>query len=140
MIKKGKTTKIKKSKFRAVIYNGNTEPYIMPIDTSKTTFRRKGKQYNFKTQNVMYFKVKGWFSTKYYLFYSLDNPDPLHIKEEHVKPNCLSATEYDTILETKIIEKANEHSRGNVFEDLFTMKNLVIAGVVVFAIIYFMGA
>lgn len=139
---KGKShkTKPKKSKFKAVVLHGNNSTNTVNLDISENTFRYRGRQYNIFFEDVMLFKVDKLFSKVYYIFYVLENPDPLSIQEDNIKPKFLSATEYDTILESKVIEKTNEHSRGNKFlEDLLTPMNIGIVIVIGVIAWYIMG-
>jgi len=133
--KKDTIKKPKKSKFKAVIYNGNIEPRIVTIDKNKKTFRSMGRQYNFKFEDVMFLKTTGFFKTYYYVFYSLDNPDPLYLIENQVKPSILSSVDYDSILESKVIEKANSHTQTDLSQYL-TPKNILIGLAVVGVLIY----
>lgn len=106
-----KLDKIKKSKYKAVIFNGNTIGRIEPIKLNDNKFKVSvlGRTYNIKTDDVMTIKIKRLFKNEYYLLYHINSPDPLHLTNKGVKPKHLTADEYNSILESKVIQDINKN-------------------------------
>ena len=122
----------KKSKFKAVIFNGNTEPkiYNIPKGTNRT-FNITGKTYNLSFEDTAFIKINGIFSSKFYLLYHINNPDPLKLIDKDLKPKHINSEVYNSVIETRVIQMANAYATKKDYSELFTPKNVVIALLVI---------
>ena len=133
-----KTEKFKKSNYYALIFNGNTIPHIERIPKNVTHFKALNRRFNFSITDVIIFRIKGIFRNKFYLFYDIDNPDPLTLDKNNLKPKYISSDIYNTIIETEIIRQANNRGLGSII-DLIKPQYIIIGLIIVGVIIYLMS-
>lgn len=99
------------------------------------TFIFNGGSYNVKPL-VSRARVSGFnflFDT-YVFVYNLDNPDPLQIKFDGIKP-IMNPMDYKVRLQSKLVIDLNNAYKGGLLEFL-TLKNIII-GVIVIGVIYY---
>jgi hypothetical protein len=82
------------------------------------------------------FSIKGFFQSRKYILYDLNNPEPLHIIDENVIPKYLNSSEIDAILETKVIDDVTSHT-GKFDIEKFVKENIVYIGIGVAVVIFF---
>lgn len=135
-----KLDKVKKSKYKAVIFNGNTIGRIVPIKLNDNKFKVSvlGRTYNIKTDDVMTIKISRLLKNEYYLLYHINAPDPLHITNKGVKPKHLTSDEYNSILESKVIQDINKNVKLPDL-DYKTIFGVIIAVIIGFIILVYQG-
>ena len=133
-----KDTKIRKGKFYAVIYNGNQMPHIEKIPKNVTHFKALNRRFNFDISDIMIFKYKTLFRNKFYIFYDIDNPDPLQLDKTQVKPKYINSDVYNSIIETEIVRQANNRGMGSLL-DKITIQHVVVGVIILGVGIYLLS-
>lgn len=106
------------------------------LDFAQPTFTFLHRGYNFIPLKSSFFKVQHVFNSTKYYFYSLDNPNPLLIKNKLETP-VLTSEEFGVLLETDVIKKLNDLSKKNWLLELLTPTNLIILAVVIGLVYWF---
>ena len=129
--------KNKKLVVRCLFFNKNE--YIGHKDVSifEKSFNYNGRKYMIIFEGVLKFYEKGIFSNKLFLMYEFDNTEPLRIINKNVEPKFLSAEEFNSIIETKIIKDVSNHGGKIDLSDLFQEYKIYIIFGVIGIIIYF---
>lgn len=122
--------------FYAIIFNKNEFQCIKKFNINDEKFKYMGHTYIINFENVMLFRIKGFFTNKIYVMYELSNKEPLQIKDNNVQPKYLSSVEIDAILETKIIKDVANHT-GNLDIQQFIRDNIVYIAIGVIGIIIY---
>lgn len=132
---KPKKQRIKRTKYYGVIFKAGREVTKIKINPRDRVFDYGSLSYNVNYEAPS-IKIKTIFRTKHYFFYHLEHPDPLVINETEFKKDTFNSDIYNSMLKTKVTKDINDLA-FNKFEGLLTMRNLIIALVIIGAIIYF---
>jgi hypothetical protein len=76
------------------------------VKYSNLTFKFKGHSYNFKPNDSTFTKIKGFWGTKKYYHYNINNPDPLLLSSSGIKA-VMDSKVYTSILENTHIKDLN---------------------------------
>lgn len=122
-------------KHYGVIYD-DTGHYIdkVKVKYSSPTFTFRDFAFNFKPNDSSFLKVKGFWGTKKYYHYNINNPDPLLLKKGDIKPIMDSKT-YKAILENKLVQELNSLVDGTFLA--FIKKYWWLILIIGFAVWYF---
>jgi hypothetical protein len=71
------------------------------------TFSFGEHSFNFKPNDSSFLKIKGFWNSKKYYFYNIDNPDALILKSSGIEAFIDSKT-YKALLENKLVQQLND--------------------------------
>lgn len=133
------TNLLRRTKVYALIYYSNhkTPDKVKINNISEQFFTYKGRAYYIDFENVMTFKIRGFFifSDIYYLFYYYSSESPLSLSEElsNITQKRISNEIINIALKTKAIERANDITNNN----LLSNEMLLYGGIAVLVAIGF---
>jgi len=99
------------------------------FNKNKKSFQVEDKTYNIDTQNGSYFDDNKFFYNRRFYQYNVDTPDPIKMNKK-IEP-LINATDYNTLIETKHLQKLNDVNKKGLFGNLDFKTILAIGAVIV---------
>lgn len=119
--------------YYAVFYDDTGDFHgLKRISKNSNTFNYCGRSYVFRPNNSTCFRKNNIFYKVKYYHYNLNNPEPMVLVRNYSP--VLTAQQFNTLIESEVLRKLNNLSRGNWLLELFTIRNLII--VAVFVLVY----
>jgi hypothetical protein len=99
------------------------------FNRNKKSFQLDDKTFNIKTKEGSFYDDNKLFYNRRFYQYNIDCPDPLKINSK-VEP-LINSTDYNTLLETRHLQKLNDVNKKGLFGNLDFKTILAIGAIIV---------
>jgi hypothetical protein len=99
------------------------------FNKNKKSFQLDDKTFNIKTKEGSFYDDNKLFYNRRFYQYNIDCPDPLKINSK-VEP-LINSTDYNTLLETRHLQKLNDVNKKGLFGNLDFKTILAIGAIIV---------
>jgi hypothetical protein len=98
------------------------------FNKNKKSFQLDDKTFNIKTKEGSFYDDNKLFYNRRFYQYNIDCPDPLKINSK-VEP-LINSTDYNTLLETRHLQKLNDVNKKGLFGNL-DFKTIIAIGAII---------